>query len=84
MNFIYTKHAEDRIDKRGTNKKEVETAIKTGVRHPDFFNRLKFIQIFNYNNNRAGIYYKFKQVEVSAESVNTNDWKIITVIVKFY
>lgn len=86
MKFEYTAHIEDRIKERGTNKTEVETTIKKGLRLPDQLGRIKFAYNFNCSVKRAGVEYIRKRVEVSAvcTDAKSNSWKLITVIVKYF
>ena len=86
MQFTYIPHALQRMSERGTNKREVEITIKSGIRKPDKLNRIKSEQVFTCNKKEGGISYKFKQVVVTAELINklTGHWKIITVVVKYY
>jgi len=84
VKISYTKHAIERMNERGTNKNEVDAALKTGQTKPDNFGRIKYIQVFANNSSKSN--KKNKQVEVSAELKDkaTNHWTVITVIVKFY
>jgi hypothetical protein len=79
-------HAQDRMDERDASEEEVKQTMLKGNRTPANRGRINFELSFIYNKVRNGTFYKNKTVKITAENINktANEWKVITVLTKFY
>jgi len=57
-------HTLARAEERGTNEKEIEDVIHTGVSTPAKYGRMGKAKIYNFNQERHGKHYEQKRVEV--------------------
>ena len=76
-------HAQARISERGATEEEVIATVKCGERFAVKFGRSGFRRNFPYNDLWRGKHYANKQIEAIAVQ-ESEDWLVITVIVKFY
>ena len=76
-------HAKARIIERGATEEEVIATINEGERFAVKFGRSGFRRNFPYNSLWRGKHYANKQIEAIAVR-ESNDWLVITVIVRFY
>ncbi len=79
-------HAIKRMAERNITKYEVYQTMLKGSRTPAKSGRIDFELSFIYNKKRNGTFYKNKTAIVTAENINktANEWKVITVLSKFY
>lgn len=76
-------HAKARTKERGATEEEVIATIEYGERFAVKFDRSGFRRNFPYNSLWRGRHYANKQIEAIAIRESEN-WLVITVIVKFY
>jgi len=82
VEIIFSNHSLDKIKERGTNKEEIEIAIRLGERVPAKKGRIAFRKNFNFENHWKGRYYQGKQMmPVIVEE--GNNYVVITVYVFF-
>jgi len=79
MKIIYHPHARQRMQERGTDQKEVETAFRTGEKFKAKFGRVGFRRNFSHTKSK----YTTKQVEVYG-TIEKNTFVVITVICKYF
>lgn len=77
--FIYTKHARERMAQRGANDNEVEDTILNGMEVPAKGDKQKFEKVYDTACEYQGRQYDQKQVEV-VTAKDDDDWVIVTVI----
>ncbi len=61
-NIVYTLHALEQMQERGTTKREVEVAISKGEMIPAKKGRVSFRHNFRFDSKRGGRHYEVKQV----------------------
>jgi len=76
-------HAKARAKERGATEEEVIATVEYGERFAVKFDRAGFRRNFPYNSLWRGRHYANKQIEAIAIRESEN-WLVITVIVKFY
>jgi hypothetical protein len=76
-------HARARMLERGASEGEVLATFIEGERFPAKFGRQGFRRNFQYDRTWRGRRYTMKQVEVLAVP-ESDDWLVITVIVKYF
>jgi hypothetical protein len=76
-------HARARMLERGASEGEVLATVIEGERFPAKFGRQGFRRNFQYDRTWRGRRYTMKQVEVLAVP-ESDDWLVITVIVKYF
>ena len=76
-------HARARMLERGASEGEVLATVIEGERFPAKFGRQGFRRNFQYDRTWQGRRYTMKQVEVLAVP-ESDDWLVITVIVKYF
>ena len=76
-------HAKARAKERGATEEEVIATVEYGERFAVKFDRSGFRRNFPYNSLWRGRHYANKQIEAIAIRESEN-WLVITVIVKFY
>lgn len=79
VDFIYTKHARERMAERGANDNEVETTVLTGQEVPAKDGKQKFEKTYATSCVYNGKKYGNKKVEV-VTAKDEEDWVIVTVI----
>ncbi len=60
--ILFSKHALEQMDNRGTKRDEVEIAIRQGEKVPASKERLAFRKNFSFHSMWKGKYYEVKQV----------------------
>lgn len=60
--IIFSQHALDQMEDRGTSRSEVELAIAEGERLPAKHGRVMFRKNFNFESTWKGKFYRDKQV----------------------
>ena len=81
--IVFSAHALDQMADRGTNKAEVETAIREGEEAPAKHGRRAFRKNFAFNSQWKGRHYELKQVTpVLADEPDR--WVVITVYVFYF
>jgi hypothetical protein len=76
-------HARAGMLERGASEGEVLATVIEGERFPAKFGRQGFRRNFQYDRTWRGRRYTMKQVEVLAVP-ESDDWLVITVIVKYF
>ena len=76
-------HAKTRAKERGATEEEVIATINEGEFFAVKFGRSGFRRNFPYNSLWRGKHYANKQVDAIAVR-ESEDWLVITVIVRFY
>lgn len=76
-------HARERMQERGTTKKEVIKTVEEGEQFPAKFGRIGFRRNFYFDDIWRGKKYQTKQVEVYTVKEN-NDFIVITIVVKYF
>jgi len=79
MKVIYHSHARQRMQERGTNKKEVEATFRAGEKFKAKFGRVGFRRNFSHASGK----YTTKQVEVYG-IIDKDVFVVITVICKYF
>ena len=82
MKIDLSKHAKERAEERGTNKKEIDEVIKNGETSNATGNKLAKEKIFSYNEEWNGKIYPQKLVKVIYVILEPVI-KVVTVIVRF-
>jgi hypothetical protein len=77
-------HAIARMNERGATRNEVEYTVGNGKRRPAKYGRTRFAHTFPYNREWYGKRYGRKLVEAYAVDRGTDDWFVVTVIVKYF
>jgi hypothetical protein len=77
-------HAAARLIERGATQSEAIEAVRSGSRSPAKFGRFKFVRNFAFGGKWMGRRYTMKQVHAIAARKATDDWLIVTVIVKYF
>ena len=81
--IVYSNHALEQMDERGTNKTEVEETLLKGERIPAKRERQAYRLNFQYDNLWAGKFYAIKQV-MPIVKTEANRTIIITVYVFYF
>ena len=76
-------HAKARAKERGATEEEIVATVERGERFSVKFGRSGFRRNFPYNSLWRGKHYANKQIEAIAVR-ESEDWFVITVIVRFY
>lgn len=76
-------HAKARAKERGATEEEIVATVEHGERFSVKFGRSGFRRNFPYNSLWRGKHYANKQIEAIAIR-ESEDWLVITVIVRFY
>ncbi len=82
MKISFHPHAMERMLERGATADEVRLAIEEGECFVAKHGRVGFRRNYPFNAEWQGKRYANKQLEVYA--VKTQDWLVITVIVKYF
>lgn len=76
-------HAKARLTERGTTEAEVIATITGGEKFPAKFGRSGFRRNFSFQNQWRGQFYATRQVTAFAVR-ETDDWLVITLIVRYF
>ena len=77
-------HAAARLMERGATRSEAIATVRSGSRSAAKFGRFKFVRRFAFSGKWLGKRYTMKEVHAIAARKATDDWLIITVIVKYF
>lgn len=76
-------HAKERLAERGASETEVIATVTGGEQFPAKFGRVGFRRNFVYQSQWRGRFYTTKQILAFADR-ETDDWLVITVIVRYF
>jgi len=78
-----TKHAREQCLERGTNEKEIQEAIRHGLKEPAKRGRFLYRINFQYDSTWQGEYYPIKQVAPVAAEEKT-EFVVVTVYTFYF
>lgn len=81
--IVFSQHALDQLQDRGTSKEEIERAVREGERVPAKEHRVAFRKNFIFDSKWKGKHYEVKQVMPIAVE-EARHWIVITVYVFYF
>ncbi|MGV0025084.1 hypothetical protein [Phormidesmis priestleyi] len=84
MNITIHPHAQARLVERGATVEEVIATVEGGKAAQADFDRTRFRRRFPFNAEWREKTYATKQIDAIAVQTESEEWLVITVIVKFF